>query len=102
MVFENFTVQDLASINPYDAFRNKLKKLSERIQAEFSKSSEQLESIIGHLKAASPLAEHWGLIIHNKLDCARSNIWIHIGISDSSDERYPPPPHGQIILYHLY
>ena len=90
MAFENFTVQDLASLNPYEAFKSKLNKLTEKIQADFSKTTEYLVPIIGHsYKAwgAYIIDEHWGLIISNNADCTKASIWLNIGFSMVRQER---------------
>ncbi len=108
MVFENFTVQDLASIDSYNSFEAKLIKLSGIVVNRFKESTEKVTKILGYPKDATKgLAEHYGLILHNKKNCSLSSIWVHIGfLTCSEDEGWYPPiilkrqgiPDAQVML----
>jgi len=95
MVFENFTVHDLASLAPYGEFRVKRDQLTEKIYATFKERSGIFKGILEHsykATGADIVGKHYGIIFHNEEDCAYdSSAWVHIGLGRYLEEEWFAP-----------
>lgn len=89
MTFENFTVQELASLSPYKEFREKRNKLAERIIMAFKAPPKDIKKVLGFASQVwgeDKVGRHYGLILHSKKKRDESHIWVHIGFSMLSEE----------------
>ena len=89
MVFENFNIQDLASLDLQTKFLKKWNRLNEIVIAAFKDSSKDIEKILGFstpVWGTANVGSHCGLIIHNKKKPDGSTIWVHIGLSTMSEQ----------------